>query len=110
VLRAIKIVLLLISLLLFAFAVVSGAEGNDVSSILRNSPNAWPWLILLLLNYWAWKKPLIAGVLITIFGLFSIYFFNFTGSSFYPIVFFVTVLITLLGVSLLFLTKKEVSK
>lgn len=95
--RGLNIGLLLISLLLFVFALLSGAEGKGWHAILSNSPNAWPWLLLLLLNYLVWKKPKIAGVLIIIFGLAATYFFNFRGGKFYPLVFGVTILITFIG-------------
>ena len=109
-LRGLNITLLLISLLVFAFALVSGAEGKAWYAILSNSPNAWPWLLLLLLNYFAWKKPKVAGVLVTLFGLAATYFFNFGGGKFYPLVFGVTMLITLIETLQVYLAFKAPSE
>lgn len=99
-LRVLRLLLLLISLAVFVFALLSGAESGSWQDVLANSPNAWPWLLLLGLNYLAWKRPKVAALLITAFGLFATYFFNFTGGRFYPLVFALTLSIVLIGVLL----------
>jgi hypothetical protein len=92
--------LLLLTLLVITFALLSGAEkyGGGLKGILKNSPNALPWLGLLLLVYVAWKWEWIGGLLITVLGLFLLYFFNFQGSHFYWSVFFIMLSIVALGV------------
>ena len=49
--------LLIIGVLIFIFALLSGAEskGGGVVGIIKNSPNALPWVFLLVLVYVAWK-------------------------------------------------------
>ena len=73
-----RIVLLTVSSFWFVFALFSGAEeyGSGLKGVLMNSPNALPWLLLLLLVYIAWKKELIGGSLITLIGFLSIAFFK----------------------------------
>lgn len=73
-----RVVLLLISVLWFFFALFSGAGefGGGVSGILQNIPNALPWLLLFVVVYIAWKWELVGGVLIVTGGLWSMAFFN----------------------------------
>ena len=93
--------LLIIGLLVFVFALFSGAENSDglttFTGIIKNSPNALPWLVILLLVGIAWKYEMIGGTLIALGGLFLVYFFNFTGGNFDIVVFVLTLLITALG-------------
>lgn len=91
--------LLILGLLTFIFALLSGSEkyGGGVKGILQNSPNALPWALLLLLVYIAWKRERLGGILITALGLFLVYFFNVKGNHFYWIIFLLTVFITVLG-------------
>ena len=73
-----RTILLILSSFWFVFALFSGAEeyGGGLKGVLMNSPNALPWLLLLLLVYIAWKKELIGGSLITLIGFLSIAFFK----------------------------------
>lgn len=99
-LRAIARYTLLISgLLTFIFSLLSGAEkyGGGLMGIIQNSPNALPWALLLLLVYIAWKWEWIGGILITVLGLFFVYYFNLQGSHFYWGVFLLTLFIIVLG-------------
>ena len=91
--------LLVLGILVFIFALLSGSEGygGGVEGIIKNSPNALPWLILLILVYVAWRWELLGGIIITILGLSMVYFFNFTGSNFFITTFIMTLLIVLLG-------------
>jgi len=93
-----RIALLIIGIVVFIFALISGSEGfgGGFTGIIRNSPNALPWLALLLLVFLAWKKELIGGITITVLGLGMIYFFN-TGPNFYLATFILTCMITILG-------------
>ena len=63
--------------LIFIFALMSGAEayGNDFMAILKNSPNALPWLLFLLLIWFSWKQELMGGL--TLMGLGISLFFLF---------------------------------
>ena len=71
-------VLLIVSVFWFVFALLSGADnyGEGLIGVLRNSPNALPWLLLSLLVYISWKKELIGGSLISLSGLVTIVFFK----------------------------------
>lgn len=91
--------LLTISILVFIFALLSGSEdyGGGISGIIQNSPNALPWLLLLVLTFIAWKWELIGGIIITVIGLYMVYFFNFEGQNFFVITFIITLLIVILG-------------
>lgn len=91
--------LLLIASSLFIISLLSGSRdyGNGIIAIIKNSPNALPWFVLLLLILIAWKKQLIGGVLIFIFGLLLVYFFNFNGPNFWWFTFIMTSIIPFLG-------------
>lgn len=94
-----RYILLVLGIMVFVFALLSGSEefGGGLKGIIQNSPNAIPWLGLLILVFIAWKSELAGGILITVSGLFMIYFFNFSGPNFFPVTFILTVLITILG-------------
>ena len=91
--------LLVMGIITFLFGLVSGAEMEHgiINGIIDNSPNALPGLVLLVSTAIAWKYELIGGALITLFGFFLVYFFNFTGINFFLTTFILTVLITTLG-------------
>ncbi len=91
-----RYVLLAIGVLTFIFALLSGSEeyGGGLKGIVYNSPNALPWLVLLILVFVAWKWELIGGILITLLGIFFLFFFVLSGSNF----FFVTLIITLIPI------------
>lgn len=91
--------LLVLGILVFIFALLSGSEdyGSGVSGIIKNSPNALPWLILLVLIFTAWKWELVGGIIITVLGIAMLYFFNFRGPNFFLVTFILTLLIVILG-------------
>jgi hypothetical protein len=91
--------LLVLGILVFIFALLSGSEGygGGISGFIKNSPNALPWLFLLILIFVAWKWELVGGIIITLMGVAMIYFFNFYGPNFFLITFILTLLITTLG-------------
>ena len=91
---------LVLGMLIFIFALLSGAEeyGGGIRGIIKNSPNAMPWLIFLALVYLTWKRELTGGIIITIFGLAALYFFIFKGNHFFISTFILTLLIILIGV------------
>ena len=76
--------LLVFGVLIFIFALFSGAEeyGNGVKGVLKNSPNAIPWLILLVLVYVSWKWELVGGIIITLLGVVALGFFVIFSSNF----------------------------
>jgi hypothetical protein len=91
--------LLVLGILVFIFALLSGSEklGGGITGIIKNSPNAIPWVLLLVLIFVAWKWELIGGIIITLLGLFLLYFFNFRGPNFWWSTFLLTLIIPLLG-------------
>jgi len=72
-----KLFLSVVSSLFFLFALFSGATEPGLIGIVKNSPNAFPWLFLLGFAYLTWKKELLGGVLIVIFALFTVFAFGF---------------------------------
>ena len=91
--------LLVVGILVFMFALLSGSAelGGGFMGIVKNSPNALPWLLLLLLIFIAWKWELLGGILITLLGLAAIYFVGFCGNRFFISTFILSLLITMLG-------------
>jgi hypothetical protein len=73
-----RTILLIISSFLFLFGLLSGSEryGGGIKGILINSPNALPWLLLFAFVYVAWRWELIGGILLSITGIFTIFFFD----------------------------------
>jgi len=62
--------LLVLGILIFVFALLSGAEQTGgIRGIIENSPNASPWLVFLLVVWLAWKKELIGGIVIILFSI-----------------------------------------
>lgn len=91
--------LLILGISVFVFALLSGAEayGGGIMGIIKNSPNALPWFTLLILLGIAWKMELLGGALITIFGLLMMYYFNIGTPNFFLFTFVLTLIITVLG-------------
>ena len=73
-----RTVILILGILLFIFSLLSGADrlGGGITGIIHNSPNALPWLILLILAYIAFRWETLGGLLILSMGVFSIFFFR----------------------------------
>ncbi|NOY37243.1 MAG: hypothetical protein GXO83_06675 [Chlorobi bacterium] len=91
--------LFVLGILVLVFALLSGANeyGGGIRGIIRNSPNALPWLVLLALIIVARKWELVGGIIITLFGLAALYFFIFKGNHFFVSTFILTLLIIMLG-------------
>ncbi|RLD10108.1 MAG: hypothetical protein DRI56_03105 [Chloroflexota bacterium] len=83
-----RTILLIITALVFVFSLLSGSEeyGGGIKGILKNSPNALPWLLLFVFIYVAWKWELVGGAIVALTGVFTVFFFH---SYRFPIVFFV---------------------
>ncbi len=95
-----RYVLLTLGILVFLFALVSGSEqyGGGLQGILKNSPNALPWVILLAAVYIAWKRELAGGILITLAGVGMLILFILKANNFYWPVLLLVLLILVLGV------------
>lgn len=91
--------LLILSILLFGFALISGSEdyGGGLKGIIKNSPNTIPWVGLILLIIVAWKRELTGGILIVFVGICIVYLLNFSHPNFFWITFLVTMTIPILG-------------
>ncbi|HHB52203.1 MAG TPA: hypothetical protein ENK75_04055, partial [Saprospiraceae bacterium] len=65
-------------ILVFLFALVSGSEayGGGLMGIIKNSPNALPWALLLLLVGIAWKWEFLGGILILALAAYLFYLFK----------------------------------
>jgi len=79
--------------------------------IIKNSPNALPWLILYIFVFLAFKYELVSGIIITLMGIFSTFAFDAFEE---PFVFLVISLpLIILGSFLIlnwYLNKKNVQK
>ena len=76
--------LLILGMSAFVMALFFGAGdyGGGLTGIIKNSPNAMPWALLLVILFIAWKKEKIGGILLTFLGIAMVYFFNFSGPNF----------------------------
>jgi len=97
-----KILLLIMVVCLISFATMSGAED---AGFLKNLLNALPWIILLafvLLTFW---KQFLGGILVVLFGIFTIIFFS--ALQFIWILFLISLPLIILGGILALLRKKN---
>jgi len=84
---------------------MSGCEeyGGGFSGILKNSPNALPWLLLLVLAGVARKWQFTGGILITLIGIGLLYFFGIFDSEYQTATLIIALFPVILG-SLLILS------
>jgi hypothetical protein len=82
-----RTIILIVSSFWFIFALLSGAEqqGGGLMGVIKNSPNAIPWLLLFVFVFIAWRWPHIGGSLIAIAGIVTIFAFE-TYESLLPFV------------------------
>ncbi len=75
---AVRALLVVFALFWFVFALLSGAGQQDqgIGVMLRNLPNAMPWLALFIVIYIAFRWELAGGLLVVAAGFFSMAFFN----------------------------------
>jgi len=63
--------LLLLSILIFLFALLSGSEDQEgnitISGIFYKFPNAIPWVVLFLITWLPWKHKLCSGIVLILF-------------------------------------------
>lgn len=73
-----RTVLVIVALFWFIFAVLSGAGqyGEGIGAVVRNLPNALPWLALFGLVVAAFRWEFVGGALVALAGLGSIVFFK----------------------------------
>jgi len=94
--------LLAFTLLITAFAMLSGAEGigRGFKGVIQNVPNALPWLLLLIVNFIVWKSELAGSIILVAFAVAAGFFFGaFTGNQF--ALFVVTIPLIILGIMLM---------
>ncbi|MCD6366920.1 MAG: hypothetical protein J7L46_05200 [Bacteroidales bacterium] len=91
--------LLILGILVFVFALLSGAEkyDNGLQGIIQNSPNALPWILLLTVVFIAWKWELTGGILTILLSIGMLIFFVLLGNHFFLIPFILTMVIIILG-------------
>ncbi len=77
-LLVVRTLLAALALFWFAFALLSGSDqyGQGIGAVLRNLPNALPWLALFAFVYIAFRWELVGGILVVLAGLASMVFFN----------------------------------
>lgn len=91
---------LALGILVFLYALVSGSEeyGGGINGIIKNSPNALPWLLLMILVYVAWKWEVVGGTTLIILGLSILYVINFPSTNFLSLASILAILIIILGI------------
>lgn len=106
-----RLLLTFIVVTVISFALISGAEdfGGGIDGIIKNSPNALPWVPLLIGLILAWKNAYWGGILFTILGIAALLIFT-TGPVFFPITFAVLLIIPILGIGLIVAGRLENAK
>lgn len=69
-----RILLLIVAFFWLVFALLSGSENGG---FFRNIPNSLPWAILLIFILIAFRWQILGGILVVLFGIFTIFFFGF---------------------------------
>lgn len=94
-----RTLLLALTILAFVFALLSGANeaGGGVYGVIKNSPNALPWLALLIFVLIACKWELVGGFLIVAMGVGSIFFFDTFQENRWLVLFFISLPLLVLG-------------
>ena len=81
------------------FALVSGANLDEgINGLIANAANMLPWVVLAIFLAVAWKSELVGGILITLFGAYILYYFNFSGPNFFMATFILTSIVLLCGI------------
>ena len=73
-----RTLLVALTLVWFSFALLSGAAeyGEGIAAVVRNLPNALPWLALFVVVYIAFRWELAGGLLVVAAGFVSVVFFD----------------------------------
>jgi len=93
--KFLKIFLIVGSVFLIGFSLLSGAEDGGT---FHNIPNSLPWLILLILTCLTFKWQILGGILLALFGLATIFFFS--AFQFLWILFIISLPIIIIGLLL----------
>jgi hypothetical protein len=96
-----KSLLLVLAVGWLIFALLSGAEN---SGFLKNIPNALPWIVLLIFVCIAFRWQILGGILVIIFGVFTIVFFS--AIQFIWILFLISLPLIILGAILSLTVRK----
>lgn len=90
---------LFFGIIVFVFALLSGSEeyGGGFMGIVKNSPNALPWAILLVFVFIAWKWELLGGILISALGVAMMIFYGFAGDISFSVPFLLILVLILFG-------------
>jgi hypothetical protein len=96
-----KTLLLVLAVGWLIFALLSGAEN---SGFLKNIPNALPWIVLLIFVCIAFRWQILGGILVIIFGVFTIVFFS--AIQFIWILFLISLPLIILGAILSLTVRK----
>jgi len=80
-------------LTLFSLLSVSESFGSGVMAILKNSPNALPWLLYIFLIALASRWSRAGSALLLIYTAGLVYLFNFSGPNFFVATFLLTLVI-----------------
>ena len=101
-----RIVLLILSVGVFVFALVSGSEsmGGGVKGVLKNIPNTFPWALLILAVLSSYKWPKLGSLFSLFFSLVLMYFLNFSGGNFFLSTFVLCLLLVFLSFTLVLTT------
>jgi fatty acid desaturase len=67
---------ILLPVMAMGLIVVSLMSGSENSGILKNTPNALPWILLLVFALIAFRWQILGGILVVLFGIFTIFFFG----------------------------------
>ena len=98
IIKLLKILLVVGSVCLIAFSLMSGSEG---SGILHNIPNSLPWIILLIITCITFRWQILGGVFLVLFGIFTIFFFS--ALEFLWILFIISLPIIIIGLLFYFI-------
>jgi len=103
-----RVLILIVAIFFFVFALLSGAEQYDggLKGILMNSPNALPWLVLFIIVWIAWKWEKIGGWLFILIAVIFTFFFDVYET---PVLIFILI-IPLWVVGILFLISNKLNK
>lgn len=70
------VLLLIWSILMFLFVLLSGVQAAGVSELATNVPGALLWLVPIALVYVAWRWHVLGGFLFFLFGVMTVFVFN----------------------------------
>ncbi len=100
--KVLKIVLLVLGGGIFGISIIMGADikQEGIMGLINNLPNALPWTIMLLLILLCWKREIIGGLLVSVWGMAMFYFFNLTGPNQWVATFIITLTFPFLGLCL----------